>query len=474
MEKKLRKTRVKLEKAEEKLSNAQNKIHRKNEKSKLRHKKEPKSKLNFEEDRPKPSEKLIEKVNTSDKIIDKKHTNDKLIQIPKQESKFIKSVKREVLNTAHKQIEKYEDDNIGLKAIHKTEKSVEFAGRKVSQLRQYQKLKPYKNLLKAEQKATNARVNYELEKNLAQNPQLASNPISKYQQKKRIRKQYANAYRSSYKTTSNVVKGTVKKGVDVVNKVVLTVAKDPKVLVILLIIMFLIFIIVGVSSSVSTLLEGTLSSFISSSYTSEDEELLKVEENYVALEQALQKRIDNIESEYPGYDEYRYDLAEIGHNPHELASYFTALLTYYTADEVSSLLQDLFNLQYVLTITSETEIRYRTETREDSWVDSEGVTHTDSYEVEVPYEYYILNVSLVNNAIDTLAMSTLSTEQQEMYNIYRQTKGNKPDLFGEYIANDVPINYQIPGDALTDPEFAALINEAEKYIGYPYVWGVRP
>ncbi len=500
MERKLKMARSKLEKAEEQLSNAQNKVYRKKGKSQLLHKEKPKSKLSFDEERAKPSEKLKDKVKPSQKLIDKNTFGDKMIELPKHETKFIRATRQQLRQGLHSEINKNEDDNVGVEATQSAEKAIEFTGNKVSEIRNYQKFKPYKKLVKAENKALKARVNYVYEK-ISEKPinsvksesirnsqtqnfnsssklkfqkgeNTQSNPLSKFQQKRQIKKQYANVYRNSYKNTSNVFKSTTKKGFDVVKKVVVAVAKDPKALVVILIAAFLVFIIVGVVSSVSTIMEGTLNSLVSTSYTSEDEELLKVEESYLSMEVQLQKRIDNIESEYPGYDEYRYNLAEIGHDPHELASYFTALLQYYTAEEISAQLAELFNLQYVLTITPVTEIRYRTETRYSSWTDSNGVSHSYSYTVEVPYEYHILNVSLENNAIDILATRLLSDEQLEMYDIYRETKGNKPDLFGEYNeSNSPPINYQVPGDALTDPEFAALIQEAEKYLGYEYVWG---
>ncbi len=479
---KLNSKKSKLGKAENKLHKVQDNVHEvkkankkvvKQGKSKLQHK-EQKSKLSFYEDRPKNSENLKGKAKNSENL---KGRPNKLEDLKKPNSNLVHSVKslpkNQVVRKFHSEVEKSENDNIGIKSVHSSIKTAEFTGAKVSQIRRHQKLKPNRKLAKMEQKATKARINYEFEKKVSENPSIIkSNAISKYQQKRAIKKQYAKIYRSTYKTTGKTIKNTAKKGADVVGKVVTTVAKNPKVMVVLLIAIFVVIIISTVSTSVSTFMQGILNSAISSSYTSEDEELVKVEENYKNLENALQQKVNNIESEYPGYDEYNYNLAEIGHNPHALASYLTALLQYYNASEVNGELQRLFELQYKLSISETIEIRYRTETRTDSWTDSEGNHHSDTYTVEVPYEYYILNVTLTNTSIDMLAPQLLNDEQLELYRILSQTKGNKNDLFPDSMETSVPpINCQVPGDALTDPEFAALIQEAEKYLGYPYQWG---
>ncbi len=441
-------------------------------KSKLQHK-EQKSKLSFDEERPKNSENLKGKAKNSENL---KGRPNKLEDLKKPTSNLVHSVKslpkNQVVRKFHSEVEKSENDNIGIKSVHSSVKTAEFTGTKASQIRRHQKLKPYRKLAKTEQKATKARINYEFEKKVSENPSIKSNAISKYQQKRAIKKQYAKTYRSTYKTTGKTIKNTAKKGTDVVGKVVTTVAKNPKVMVVLLIAIFVVIIISTVSTSVSTFMQGVLNSAVSSSYTSEDEELVKVEGNYKNLENALQQKINNIESDYPGYDEYNYNLAEIGHNPHALASYLTALLQYYNASGVNGELQKLFELQYKFSISETIEIRYREETRTDSWTDDEGNEHSDTYTVQVPYEYYILDITLTNTSIDMLAPQLLNEEQLELYRILRQTKGNKPDLFPDSMETSVPpINYQVTGDALTDPEFAALIQEAEKYLGYPYTWG---
>lgn len=448
MANKVQKTKIKLDKAEERRSKAQEKIPKKRQKSKLVHKEAPKSKLSFEESKQKPSEKLMDKPKPPSKLV------SEVTSIPK----------KQMVYAFHKELAKYEEDNAGVESAHNIEKGAEFTGRRIKSAYASHKRKPYKNLAKAEKSAATARVNHEFEKKMAENPNLKSNPISRFQQKRALKKQYAQAYREGAKTTATGAKAVVKKGADAVTKAVGTVVKNPKILLIILIAALVIFIIIGVCSATTTMMQGGLNSFVGTSYTSEDEEILATEQDYVSLENELQRKIDRIESDYPGYDEYRYDLAEIGHNPHELASYLTSLLQYYKKDEVTTELRNLFELQYKLTLTPVTEVRYRSETR----TDSEG----NSYTVQVPYDYHILNVKLQNYSIDTIASRQLTAEQLEMYQVYRETKGNKPNLFPDSMQSGVPpVDYEIPGDALTDPQFAALIREAEKYLGYPYVWG---
>ena len=401
----LEKPIAKSEKVADKLEQAQAKIPKKTVKTKERtfdaETGKAKVRLHFEEvDKPKPPSKL--------------------------EHNIKKAPQRAVASSIHKIISEDEQDNVGLEAAHGTEKAGEFTVHRVQSAYHSHKLKPYRTLAKAEKKSIQADVSILYQKSLRDNPQLASNPISRFQQKREIKKLYiATRYGKGTKTaqtTAATAKSVVKKGADTVTTAVTAIAKNPKVLLILLALFLLIAVIVGAVSSCSVMFQGAISNVVSTSYTSENEELIASNDDYTALETALQAQIDSIERDYPDYDEYRYDLATIGHDPHQLASYLTALLQYFKASEVQGELQRVFEKQYKLTLTETVEVRYRTETR----TDSEG----NSYTVEVPYDYYILNVKLVNNSINAVANSLLTPEQLKMYNIYLQTKGNKPLLFG--------------------------------------------
>lgn len=401
----LEKPIAKSEKAADKLEKAQAKIPKKTVKTKERtfdaETGKAKVRLHFEEvDKPKPPSKLAHNIK--------------------------KAPQRAALSSIHKKISEDEQDNVGLEAAHGTEKAGEFALHRVQSAYHSHKLKPYRTLAKAEKKSIQADVNVLYKKSLRDNPQAASNPISRFQQKRSIKKQYLAARqgkgRGTAQNAAQTAKSAVKKGADAVTTAVSAAAKNPKVLLVILTLFLLLAVIVGAVSSCSVMFQGAMSNVLSTSYTFENEELIAANDDYTALETALQEQIDNIERDYPDYDEYRYDLAPIGHDPHQLASYLTALLQYFKADEVQGELQRVFEQQYKLTLTETVEVRYRTETR----TDSEG----NSYTVEVPYDYYILNVKLTNKSINTVANSLLTPEQLEMYNVYLQTKGNKPLLFG--------------------------------------------
>jgi len=401
---------------------------------------------------------------------------------PKPPSKFSHKLKtipqRELLAKIHKEIREGEEDNVGVEAAHKTEQGGEFVVNRLRSGYHSHKLKPYRQLARAEKKTVKAEVNYLYKKSLGDNPKPTTNPISRWQQKQAIKKEYiAKRYGKSAKTTKETVtntKKTVGKLADTTEKITKFAVKNHKAILIILGIGAALLFLMSAISSCSVILEGGLQSVVATSYTSEDEDIIAVDEDYTSLEQALQVRIDNIESEYPGYDEYQYHLDEIGHNPFTLASYLTAKLQVYTRSEIGSELKALFDEQYTLTTHEEIQVRYRTETRTDTWTDSDGNTHSDTYTVEVPYDYYILHVTLKNKDISLIASNNLTIDQYEMFGVYMETQGNKPYLFagniyapnkGEYT------DYDIPPDALTDPDFEALIKEAEKYLGYPYVWG---
>ena len=325
----------------------------------------------------------------------------------------------------HNKIHEVEKDNSGVEGAHKTEEVTErgakYGARKIREGYHRHKLKPYREAAKAEKAAFKANVEFQYQKLLQENPQLAaSNPLSRYWQKQQIKKQYAKAVRTggvkSAKTAADHTQKAAKKTAEFVTRH----WKG----VVLLIAALLLFIMTAAGvSSCSSLFSGLMNGVLGTSYTSEDNDLVAVENNYAAMENELQQRIDNIERDYPGYDEYRYDLDNIGHNPHALASYLTALLQSYTPQSAQAELERIFDMQYTLTLTEEVEIRYRTETSTDP---ETGETTTE----EVPYEYYILHVSLTNRDITTIAPEVLTAEQLQMFRVYLETSGNKPLLFG--------------------------------------------
>ena len=325
----------------------------------------------------------------------------------------------------HNKIHEVEKDNSGVEGAHKTEEVTErgakYGARKIREGYHRHKLKPYRAAAKAEKAAFKANVEFQYQKLLQKNPQLAaSNPLSRYWQKQQIKKQYAKTVRTggvkSAKTAADHTQKATRKTAEFVTRH----WKG----VVLLIAALLLFIMTAAGvSSCSSLFSGLMNGVLGTSYTSEDSDLVAVENNYAAMENELQQRIDNIERDYPGYDEYRYDLDNIGHNPHALASYLTALLQSYTPQSAQAELERIFDMQYTLTLTEEVEIRYRTETSTDP---ETGETTTE----QVPYEYYILHVSLTNRDITTIAPEVLTAEQLQMFRVYLETSGNKPLLFG--------------------------------------------
>ena len=365
---------------------------------------------------------------------------------PKPPSKLahgIKSVpQKELLSQIHKEIRKSEQDNVGVEAAHKTEEGAEFVTRRLQSAYRSHKLKPYLQLSKAEKSTVKAEINYLYHKRMKDSPQLASNPLSRWQQKQMIKKEYLAArYGKGAKTSQQAASHTKKAAATVAetaDKLIQYIGSHRKVVFMLLAIAAVIIVLMSTVSSCSLMLQGGLNSIISTSYTSEDADIVATDNKYTALENALQQRIDNIESEYPDYDEYRYDLDTIGHNPHELAAYLTALLQTYKPNEVQSELQRVFNSQYKLTLTPVVEVRYRTETRTDTWTDAEGNKHRDTYTVQVPYNYYILNVKLDNFTVTAIANRLLSSEQLKMYSVYLETRGNKPFIFGGGTDNSAP------------------------------------
>ena len=379
---------------------------------------------------------------------------------------------REIKNYVHGKVGEVEKENSGVEGAHKTEKLAEKAGgyasRKLKESCRSHNLKPYREAAKAEAASMKADTNYLYHKTIKENPELASNPLSRFHQKQQIKRQYAKDLRGAGKSAGKAAKKTGKAAGEATKKTTDFIARHWKGILTVGVFLLLIVMIFTGLSSCAAILQGGVSSVLGTSYTAEDEAIREVEADYKELEKDLREEIADIESDYPDYDEYQYHLDEIGHNPFALASYLTAKLYDYTRQEAQAELQALFEKQYTLTLREEIQTRYRTESTTDP---DTGETTTE----EVPYDYYILHVTLTNKNIETLAGELLTPEQKEMFDIYMETKGNKPDIFGEDYAatpgGGQYTDYEIPPEALSDERFAAMIAEAEKYLGYPYVWG---
>ncbi len=385
---------------------------------------------------------------------------------------------------AHREIADHEDDNAGVQAAHQSEELVEGAGRTIDHASYSRKLKNYRKAVRLERKADKANVEALFQKSMADNPEAASNPLSRWKQRQEIKKQYAAAKSArsaaaGAKSAGGTAKGTKKVASGagaILERLKEFAVRHSHALWLVLIFAFLLMMISGMFSSCSAMMEGGTVSVLGTSFTAENEDIIGANDDYRALEEELQRQLDQIETEHPGYDEYRYQLDEINHNPYELTAYLTVSFEDYTRTEVQSALQGLFQRQYTLTLREEVEVRTRTETRTHTSTDPEtGETTEEEYEVEVEYNYYILHVTLTNHSLGSaIEEGGLTADQQERYEILLQTKGNRPYLFGDDIyanSSGEYLDYDIPGEALTDEKFANMIREAEKYLGMPYVWG---
>ena len=379
-----------------------------------------------------------------------------------------------VLSQVHREVRQSEDDNVGVEAAHKVEQAVESGGRLVQSAHRAHQLKPYRAAIRAEKKLERANLDALQKKAEIDSP--TSNPVSKWQQKQAIKKQYAAAkHNQAAQTTAKAAENTAKaakKAAEKAEKAGKYVWEHRRGFAIAAAILLMLAFLLNGLSSCSVIMDGVGSGIAASTYPSQDADMLGAEAQYCEMEAELQRYLDTYESTHD-YDEYHFDLDTIEHDPHVLISMITALHQgEWTLDEVQGTLQMLFDRQYILTEDVVVETRYRTET--DTWTDADGNTHTDTY--QVPYDYYICTVTLENFNLSHVPVYIMSEEQLGMYATYMATLGNRPDLFpgsgyiGKYVEGSYT-DYDIPPEALDDEVFAAIIKEAEKYLGYPYVWG---
>ena len=377
-----------------------------------------------------------------------------------------------VVGKLHKEIRETEQDNVGVESAHKSEEAVETGAYLVREGYRSHKLKPYRKAAQAERQLEKANVNVLYQKSLQENPQFASNPLSRWQQKQAIKKQYAAAKHAG-QTAGNTAQAASKTGKaartvkEKAQQAGAFVMRHKKGFLMAGVLFLITCMLMNTMSSCSMMAQSIGSVLSGTTYPSDDPEMLAVEADYAAREAQLQEEIDNIESSHPGYDEYRYDLGMIGHDPHELAAFLSAVLQGYTRQSAQAELARVFAAQYQLTLTEEVEIRYRTETSTDP---ETGETTSE----EVPYEYYILNVKLASKPISAVVSELLTPEQMKMYQVYRQTMGNKPLLFGggspdtsgsEDLSGVQFINGTRPGN----PQLVELAKRQVGNVGgYPY------
>ena len=442
-----------------------------------------------------PTKKVLKKERVFDEETGKGKTRlhfEDEIKMPKGQCKLqfeadksVRKVGDTLASGIHGKIHEVEQDNSAVEAAHRTEIVAESAIRHYSHHRQSQANKPFEKVSKLEHEAQVADTNLHYAKTQQEHPEMKKQrpDMNKHYQKQAIKKEYAAARKAGSQTAGTATKTTGKKTREkAADKVKEFFAKNKKVFLwIGLGVLVLVLLAAGISSC-TAMFSSTGSAVIASSYLSEDEAMLGVEAQYVQMEAELQDKLDNFESYYPGYDEYNYDLDDIEHDPYVLISILSALHeAEFTLDEAQSTLQMLFDKQYILTTEEIVEVRYRTETRVGSYTTTDpetGATSTEyyTYEVEVPYNYYIMNVTLENFNLSHVPVYIMSQDQLSMYATYMSVVGNREDLFPDspyvdkYIENP-PDEYTVNPSYLSDETFSTLITEAEKYLNYPYVWG---
>ena len=414
------------------------------------------------------------------------------IKMPKGQSKLkfeadksVRKVGDTLASGIHGKIHEVEHDNSAVEAAHRTEIVAETAVRHYSHHKKSQANKPFEKVSKLEHEAKTADTKLHYEKTQQEHPEMKKqrSNMNKHYQKQNIKKEYAAARRAGSQTTSTATKNTGKKvGEKAADKVKEFVSKNKKVFIWIGVGLLILVLLAAGISSCTAMFSSTGTSIITSSYLSEDEAMLGAEEQYGEMEAELQDKLDNFESYYPGYDEYNFDLDDIEHDPYVLISILSALHeAEFTLNEVQSTLQMLFDKQYILTTEEIVEVRYRTETRVGSYTTTDPetgatTTHYYTYEVQVPYNYYIMNVTLENFNLSHVPVYVMSQDQLSMYATYMSVVGNREDLFpnspyvDKYIT-DPPDDYTVNAAYLEDETFATLIEEAEKYLNYPYVWG---
>ena len=427
-----------------------------------------------------PKKTVVKKERGFDPATDKVKTQLRFEEVDKKKppSKLTHAVQDApanfVLSQVHREVRQSEDDNVGVEAAHKVEQAVESGGRLVQSAHRAHQLKPYRAAIRAEKKLERANLDALQKKAEIDSP--TSNPVSKWQQKQAIKKQYAAAkHNQAAQTTAKAAENTAKaakKAAEKAEKAGKYVWEHRRGFAIAAAILLMLAFLLNGLSSCSVIMDGVGSGIAASTYPSQDADMLGAEAQYCEMEAELQRYLDTYESTHD-YDEYHFDLDTIEHDPYVLISIITALHQgEWTLDEVQGTLQMLFDRQYILTEDVVVETRYRTET--DTWTDADGNTHTDTY--QVPYDYYICTVTLENFNLSHVPVYIMSEEQLGMYATYMATLGNRPDLFpgsgyiGKYMEGSYT-DYDIPPEALNDEAFAAIIKEAEKYLGYPYVWG---